>query len=157
MESCSAQKERFKKKKKKRADSPEEDRLSLPDCDIVHHSVVRLRIPLAPDGQPCGHKKQNPQTEQKCAFGEGDKVSAQRHRFEAEGGKRSPQQDRRSPLYNNGPGQINQSSPNPDLLQVAARCAQTRSYDQPSRQRRARFHHSNTTIIREHMRADSCV
>ena len=65
-------------------DSPEEDCLSLPDCDIVHHSVVRLRLPLAADGQPCGHKKQNPQTEQKCAFEEGDKVSAQRHRSEAE-------------------------------------------------------------------------
>lgn len=63
-------------RKKKRADSPEENRLSLPDCDIVHHSVVRLRLSLAADGQPCRHKKQNPQTEQKCAFGKGDKVSA---------------------------------------------------------------------------------
>lgn len=140
-------------------DLPEEDRLSLPDCNIVHHSVVRLRITLAPDGQPCGHKKQDPQTEQKCAFGAGDKVSAQRHRFqaEAEGGKRSPQQDSRSPLYNNSPVQINQSSPNPDLLQVAARCAQTQPYDRPSRQRRARLRHSNSTVIHDHMRADSYV
>lgn len=123
-------------------DSPEKDRLSLPDCDIVHHPVVRLRITLATDGQPCGHKKQNPQTEQKCAFGEGDKVSAQGHRFEAEAGKtRSPQQDSRSPLYNNVPGQIIQSSPNPNLLQVAARCAQTRPCDRASRLRRARLRH----------------
>lgn len=122
-------------------DSPEENRLSLPDCDIVHHSVVRLRITLASDGQPCGHKKQNPQTEQKCAFGDGDKVFARGHRFEAEAGKkiRSPQQDSRSALYNNAPGQIIQSSPNPNLLQVAARCAQTRPCDRASRQRRARL------------------
>lgn len=63
-------------RQKRRADSPEEDRLSLPDRDIVHHSAVRLRISLAADGQPCRHKKQNPQTEQQGAFGRGDKVSA---------------------------------------------------------------------------------
>lgn len=112
-------------------DLPEEDRFSLPDCDIVHHSVVRLRIPLATDGQPCGHKKQNPQTEQKCVFGEGDKDSAQRHRFEAEEEKKRKKKDPHSRTADlrftiTVPGQIIQSSPNPNPLQVAARCAQTR-------------------------------
>lgn len=64
-----------------RGDSPEKDRLSLSDCDIVHHFVVGLRIPLAADLQPCRYKKQNPQGEKNCAFGKSDKISPDRHRL----------------------------------------------------------------------------
>lgn len=65
-------------------DSPEEDSLSLSDGDIVHHIVVGLRITLAADRQPCRHKNQNPQTQNKRAFGKGDRVFANRHRVQAE-------------------------------------------------------------------------
>lgn len=67
-------------------DSPEVDRLPLSHCYVVHHPVVRLRIPLAADGQPCRHKKQNPQREKECAFGKGGKVSPQRHGVESRAG-----------------------------------------------------------------------
>lgn len=66
-------------KRERRKDSPEDHHLSLSHCDVVHHPVVGLRIPLAADGQPCRHNKQNPQREKKRAFGKGDKVSWQRH------------------------------------------------------------------------------
>lgn len=65
-------------------DSPEKDRLSLSDGDIVHHFVVGWRVPLAADWQPCRHKKQNPQREKNCAFGKSDKVSPERHRLQPE-------------------------------------------------------------------------
>lgn len=68
--------------KKKGVDSPEKDRLSLSDGDIVHHFVVGLRIPLAAYWQPCGHKKQNPQSEKNCAFVKSDSVSPDRHRLQ---------------------------------------------------------------------------
>lgn len=48
-------------------DSPEEDRLSLPDGDIVHHCVVVLRIHLAADRQPYKHKEEHPEAEENCA------------------------------------------------------------------------------------------
>lgn len=67
-------------------DSPEVDRLPLSHCYVVHHPVVGLRIPLAADGQPCRHKKQNPQREKECAFGKGGKVSPQRHGVESRAG-----------------------------------------------------------------------
>lgn len=67
---------------KRSVDSPEEDRLSLPDGDVVHHLVVGLRVPLAADWQPCGHKKQNPQREKKRAFGKSDQVASERHRLQ---------------------------------------------------------------------------
>lgn len=63
-------------------DSPEENRFSLSDGDIVHHFVLGLRIPLAADWQPCRHKKQHPQREKNCAFGQSDKVSPVGHRLQ---------------------------------------------------------------------------
>lgn len=76
-------------------DSPEVDRLPLSHCYVVHHPVVGLRIPLAADGQPCRHKKQNPQREKECAFGKGGKVSPQRHGVESRAGGKKRKREKR--------------------------------------------------------------
>lgn len=76
-------------------DSPEVDRLPLSHCYVVHHPVVGLRIPLAADGQPCRHKKQNPQREKECAFGKGGKVSPQRHGVESRAGGKKRKRKKR--------------------------------------------------------------
>lgn len=95
-----------RKEGRKRVDSPEEDRLSLSDGDIVHHFVVGLRIPLAADRQPCRQKKHNPQREKNCAFGKSDKVSPERHHIvfsllqvEEKKKKKIPQRDNESLLF----------------------------------------------------------